>query len=87
MNNNYFNWTNKKKNSKKNSKKKPGLYGSLNKYQRNELDLIEQDNILKLKEKKIKQQIIDLEKDQKIIKKGREIIKKKQMLLKSYLSK
>jgi len=83
MNNNYFNWNNKKKNSKK----KAGLYGSLNKYQRNELDLIEQDNILKLQEKKIKQQIIDLEKDQKLIKKGREIIKKKQMLLKSNLSK
>jgi len=39
MNNNYSRWINTKIQKYKN-KKKAGLYGSLNKYQRNELDLI-----------------------------------------------
>jgi len=51
MENNYSVWINS--NESKKSKKKSGIYGSLNKYQEKELELIEKDIILKSKKEKI----------------------------------
>ena len=93
MEENFSVWL-KPKNSKNSnkSKKKSGIYGGLNKYQEKQLELIEKDNILKHKEEKInkdkiklKVKLDDLEKQKKIIKNGRKIIKKKLLDLKPYL--
>ena len=73
MEHNYSVWINS--NESKKSKKKSGIYGSLNKYQEKELDLIEKDIILKSKKEKIdkdkdklKKKLVELEKQKEIIK-------------------
>ena len=88
MEHNYSVWINS--NESKKSKKKSGIYGSLNKYQEKELDLIEKDIILKSKKEKIdkdknklKKKLVELEKQKEIIKNKLKSINEIELIVKT----